>query len=264
MISKKIVLLMAAAAVITASGTAAAQTSADTSAGTSAEAVPHIEMVFVNGGTFKMGCPNLDGEGCLSDERPRHDVKVGHFLISRYPVTQRQWRTVMGGNPSNFRGDSLPVEQVSWNDIQAFIKRLNVMTGKKYRLPTEAEWEYAARGGAKASGEPFFGHKFVADVAWYEYNSRGRTLPVGGKEPNGLGLYDVLGNVWEWVGDWYDTIYYRESPVNNPRGPRNGLERVYRGCAFNSGEPVCRVSVRNYAKPGYRMVNLGFRLAQTP
>jgi formylglycine-generating enzyme required for sulfatase activity len=221
-------------------------------------------MVFVHGGKFRMGCPSLDGAGCLGDERPRHEVKVNHFLIGRYPVTQQQWKAVMGENPSNFPGDSLPVEQVSWEDVQEFIARLNKMTGKKYRLPTEAEWEYAAHGGIKASDEPFGGHQFLADIAWYEYNSRGRTLPVGTRGANELGLHDMIGNVWEWVNDWYSRDYYRDSPFGNPRGPRRGSERVYRGCAFNSGEPVCRISIRNYAKPNYRTVNLGFRLARAP
>jgi len=222
-----------------------------------------IKMVFVKGGKFRMGCPNLDGVGCLSDERPRHEVKIRNFLIGRYPVTQAQWREVMGANPAHFGGDNLPVEQVSWNDAHEFITRLNAMTGKRYRLPTEAEWEYAAQGGASASGEPFAGHQFLADVAWYDYNSRGRTLPVGTKEPNELGIYDMLGNVWEWVNDRYDRYYYRDSPLSNPTGPRYGNDRVYRGGGFNSGEDHCRKSLRNYAGQDYRMLNIGFRLAHS-
>ncbi|MCL2218514.1 MAG: SUMF1/EgtB/PvdO family nonheme iron enzyme [Chitinispirillia bacterium] len=226
---------------------------------------PAIDMVFIQGGKIRRGCPNLDGAGCLIDERPRHEIKLKHFLISRTPVTQLQWASVMGINPSHFHGnDSLPVEQVSWNEVHEFIRRLNAMTGKKYRLPTEAEWEYAALGGAKASGQPFFGQRFLADVAWYEYNSGGRTMPVGGREPNELGLYDMIGNVWEWVNDWYDRDYYSTGQINNPRGPRGGTDRVYRGCAFNSGEQHCRISMRNFAKPDYRTVNLGFRLAHSP
>jgi len=137
------------------------------------------------------------------------------------------------------------------------------MTGKKYRLPTEAEWEYAALGGLAASGEKFSGQQFLDDIAWYDYNSRGRTHPVGSKHPNELGIHDMAGNVWEWVGDWYDRTYYRDAPLKNPKGPRYGDERVYRGGSFESAERYCRVSLRNYAKPGYRTIYLGFRLAMS-
>ena len=222
-------------------------------------------MVFVKGGKFRMGCPDLAGAGCLADERPRHEVKLRNYYIGKYPVTQAQWKAVMGSSPAHFTGnDSLPVEQVSWLDVQDFIKRLNAKTGKRYRLPTEAEWEYAAWGGDEASGEPFWGHKYMYYIAWYDYNSRGTTRVVGSREPNELGVYDMLGNVWEWVGDWYDRYYYRNSPFANPRGPRHGAERVYRGGSFNSGEAQCRESLRNYAVPGYRTLNLGFRLALSP
>jgi len=227
---------------------------------------PDIDMVFVKGGAFKMGCAG-DDEGCIGDERPRHEVKLGNFFIGRYPVTQKQWASVMGINPSHFEGGdwaSMPVEQVSWNEIQEFIRRLNAMTGRKYRLPTEAEWEYAARGGANDNGAKFEGHRFLDDIAWYDYNSGGQPHTVGGKQPNELGLHDMMGNVWEWVDDWYDKNYYRESHIKNPRGPRLGTDRVYRGAYFNSAEGHCRSSIRNYNKPGYRAINLGFRLARTP
>jgi formylglycine-generating enzyme required for sulfatase activity len=224
---------------------------------------PDIEMVFVGGGKFKMGCRGGDAD-CIADERPIREVKVGGYYIGKYQVTQKQWAQVMGINPSYFEGggwEDLPVEQVSWNEIQEFIKRLNAMTGKKYRLPTEAEWEYAARGGAKSAGGKFGGHEFLDDAAWYDYNGFGRTQRVGGKQPNELGLYDMLGNVWEWVSDRYDRNYYRDGPLNNPKGPRNGSERVYRGGSFDSAERHCRVTLRNYAKPEYRAIYLGFRLA---
>jgi len=221
---------------------------------------PEIEMVHVKGGKFKMGCVD-EQDNCVSDERPRHEVKLKDYYIGKYPVTQKQWWSVMGVNPSNREGENLPVEQVSWDDVQEFIKRLNVLTGKKYRLPTEAEWEYAARGGALSNGRKFSGHPYLNDVAWYEYNSYGSTQPVGTKEPNELGAYDMLGNVWEWVGDWYDKYYYKGSPIKNPGGPKYGNERVSRGCCFNSGESVCRVSLRNYQKPNSRTIYLGFRLA---
>jgi len=220
---------------------------------------PEIEMIFVKGGKFKMGCLD-EQESCVNDERPRHEIKLKDYHIGKYPVTQKQWWSVMGVNPAHKEGGNLPVEQVSWDDVQEFIKRLNVLTGKKYRLPTEAEWEYAARGGAQSNGQKFSGHKFLHDVAWYDYNSFGSTQPVGAKEPNELGVYDMLGNVWEWVGDWYDRYYYKDSPIKNPTGPKYGNERVSRGCSFSSEEGTCRVSLRNYNKPNSRTIYLGFRL----
>jgi formylglycine-generating enzyme required for sulfatase activity len=221
---------------------------------------PEIEMVFIKGGQFKMGCMD-EQENCVNDERPRHEVRLKDYHIGKYPVTQKQWWSVMGVNPAHKEGENLPVEQVSWNDVQEFIKRLNVLTGKKYRLPTEAEWEYAAYGGAQSNGKKFSGHKFLDDVAWYDYNSFGSTQLVGAKKPNELGVYDMLGNVWEWVGDWYDRYYYKESPLKNPIGPKYGNERVSRGCSFNSEEGTCRISLRNYNKPNSRTIYLGFRLA---
>jgi formylglycine-generating enzyme required for sulfatase activity len=222
---------------------------------------PEIEMVLVKGGKFKMGCAD-EQENCVNDERPRHEVLLKDFYIGKYPVTQKQWWSVMGVNPSYREGENLPVEQVSWDDVQEFIKRLNVITGKTYRLPTEAEWEYAARGGARGLGKKFSGHEYLYDVAWYDYNSFGLTQRVGTKEPNELGVYDMLGNVWEWVGDWYDRFYYRESQLKNPSGPKYGNDRVIRGCSFNSEEGHCRESLRNYNKPGSRTIYLGFRLVQ--
>jgi formylglycine-generating enzyme required for sulfatase activity len=226
-------------------------------------AKPDIEMVFVKGGKFKMGCPDESSE-CTADERPRHEVKINNFLIGKYPVTQKQWGSVMGVSPAHFDGDDLPVESVSWNEVQEFIRRLNVMTGKKFRLPTEAEWEYAAQGGAESKGAKFAGHQFLDDIAWYEYNSNGTVQPVGKKKPNEIGLHDVAGNVWEWVGDRYDRTYYKEAPLSNPQGPKYGGERVYRGGAFSSDEKHCRMSLRNFNKPEYRAITLGFRLACAP
>jgi len=224
-------------------------------------AKPDIEMVHIKGGKFKMGCVD-DQDNCVNDERPRHEVQLKDYHIGKYPVTQKQWWSVMGVNPAFKEGENLPVEQVSWDDVQEFIKRLNAMTGKKYRLPTEAEWEYAARGGAQSKGHRYHGHEYLFDVAWYDYNSYGSTQPVGMREPNELGVHDMLGNVWEWVGDWYDGYYYKDSPLKNPGGPKHGNERVSRGCSFNSGEGVCRMSLRNYHKPSSRTIYLGFRLVQ--
>ena len=222
---------------------------------------PDIEMVHIKGGKFKMGCVD-EQENCVNDERPLHEVHLKDYHIGKYPITQKQWWSVMGVNPAFKEGENLPVEQVSWDDVQEFIKRLNAMTGKKYRLPTEAEWEYAARGGAQSKGHRYHGHDYLFDVAWYDYNSYGSTQPVGMREPNELGVHDMLGNVWEWVDDWYDRYYYKDSPLKNPGGPKHGSERVSRGCSFNSGEGVCRMSLRNYHKPSSRTIYLGFRLVQ--
>jgi formylglycine-generating enzyme required for sulfatase activity len=164
-----------------------------------------IEMILVRGGTFRMG--DTDGQGG-DNEKPVHNVTLRDFYIGKYPVTQKQWVQVMGSNHSNFKGDDLPVEQVSWNNVQEIIKELNAKTGKKYRLPTEAEWEYAARGGNKSKGYKYSGSNDIDKVAWYADNSGNKTHPVGTKAPNELGIYDMSGNVWEWVNDKYGGKYW--------------------------------------------------------
>lgn len=232
---------------------------------------PEIEMVRVRGGSFRMGCPG-EGIGCLADERPIHEVRLSDFHISKYPVTQAQWVAVMGSNPSYFQGDeNRPVEQVSWNDVQEFITRLNAMTGRTYRLPTEAEWEFAASGGMAAQRQSrrerraavaeTMDREFLDEFAWYSLNSGGTTHPVGQKKPNELNLYDMQGNVWEWVYDRYDRNFYRNPPLRNPRNSRTGEDRVMRGHSFMSEERHFRPSVRNYNQPNYRAIYLGFRLA---
>ena len=155
-------------------------------------------MVFVQGGSFQMGSNN--GQ---SDEKPVHSVTVSDFYIVKYEVTQKEWRDIMGSNPSKWKGDNLPVEKVSWDDVQTFIKKLNAKTGLNYRLPTEAEWEYAARGGNKSNGYKYSGSNDIGSVAWYASNSGSKTHSVGQKKPNELGIYDMTGNVWEWCNDWY-------------------------------------------------------------
>ena len=221
------------------------------------------EMVLVEGGTFTMGC--TDGE-CRSDgrEEPAHQVTVSTFKMAKYPVTQQQWEAIMGKNPSTYSGDgNLPVETVSWNDIQQFIQKLNALTGKNYRLPTEAEWEYAARGGYKSKGYKFSGSDDVATVAWYVANSKNRTHPVGTKEPNELGIYDMSGNVWEFCSDWAG--YYTATPKIDPQGPDepmiDDLFKVVRGGTFELDLPFCRVSARAFTTtldiPFYQN---GFRL----
>jgi formylglycine-generating enzyme required for sulfatase activity len=217
-----------------------------------------IEMVYVKGGTFQMG--SNDGE---SDEKPKHSVTLSDFYIGKYEVTQKQWREIMGNNPSNFKNcDNCPVENVSWNDVQEFIKKLNQKTGKNYRLPTEAEWEYAARGGAQSRGYKYAGSNNIGEVAWYGDNSSGKTHSVGGKKPNELGIYDMSGNVWEWCNDWYGN--YSAGSQRNPQGSSSGASRVLRGGSWNLSAGDCRVSNRGIDNPDGRILGDGFRLAVSP
>ena len=223
--------------------------------------LPDIAMVYVQGGTFTMGATSEQVEDADSDEKPAHSVTLDGYYIGKYEVTQKLWKAVMGNNPSYFKGDDLPVENVSWNDVQEFLRKLNAMTGKRYRLPTEAEWEFAARGGNSSRGYKYSGSNSLGSVVWYTDNSGSRTHAVGTKSPNELGIYDMSGNVREWCQDWYRDSYYGSSPRNNPRGPNSGWYRVYRGGSWNFNAWYCRVSIRYYYAPAYRNNNLGFRLA---
>lgn len=228
----------------------------------STTSVFNIEMVFVQGGTFKMGSFNRESE---SNEKPVHNVTLSDFSIGKYPVTQKQWQAIMDDNPSFFKDcDNCPVENVSWNDIQDFLQKLNHKTGKNYRLPTEAEWEYAAMGGNKSRGFRFSGSNSIDDVAWYNHNSGYKTHPVGQKQSNELGLFDMSGNVWEWCSDWYGADYYQIKPTTNPQGPSAGPDRVNRGGSWRSDPQYCRPSYRGYYTPGERRTNLGFRLVLVP
>jgi formylglycine-generating enzyme required for sulfatase activity len=217
------------------------------------------DMVFVQGGTFKMGGTSEQGEDCDDDEMPVHDVTVSDFYIGKYPVTQRQWTQVMGTNPSKFLGDDFPVETVSWNDVQEFIEKLNKQTGQSFRLPTEAEWEYAASGGNQSKGYKYSGSDNVDEVAWYRENSGGKTHPVGTKLPNELGIYDMSGNVSEWVNDWYGK--YTAEAQENPQGPSEGDIRIKRGGHYITWAIGCRVSDRPGHYPDTRNHATGFRLA---
>ena len=221
-----------------------------------------IEMVFVKGGTFTMGATSEQRRDAESDEKPTHSVTISDYYIGKYEVTQAQWRAVMGNNPSNFKGDNLPVECVSWNDVQVFIQRLNEKTGKRFRLPTEAEWEYAARGGSQSKGYKYSGSNTLDDVAWHYGNSSSKTHPVGQKQPNKLGIYDMSGNVWEWCQDWYGV--YSSSSQTNPTGPSSGSYRVLRGGSRFDGAWYCRVSFRRSYDPRTRYDNGGFRLVCSP
>jgi len=219
------------------------------------------EMVFVKGGTFTMGCTAEQGRNCYGNEKPARSVTLGDFYIGRYEITQKQWAALMGYNPSFWQGGDLPVTNVHWDSVKVFIEKLNAMidTGYwEYRLPTEAEWEYAARGGGGSSGYAFSGGG-LDDAAWHEGNSGGQTNPVGSKAPNELGIYDMSGNVWEMVGDWYGD--YGKTPQTDPSGPSWGNYRVMRGGGWSSGARACRVSNRIKLSHGFLSGDLGFRLA---
>ena len=222
------------------------------------------DMVFVSGGTFKMGCTS-EQRGCYDSEKPAHSVTLSGFKIAKYEVTQEQWRTVVGSDPPKlgFKGcDPCPVESVNWNDTQDFIKKLNSLTGKRFRLPSEAEWEYAARGGKSNNYYQYAGSNTLDNVGWYGKNSDYQTHLVGQKRPNELGLYDMNGNVWEWCSDRYDKDYYSNSPINNPKGGSSGLSRrVLRGGSWLYDARFCRVAGRNADNSDTRSKNNGFRLA---
>ena len=219
-------------------------------------------MLPVEGGTFTMGATSEQGSDAYSDESPTHQVTVSSFYIGKYEVTQELWAAVMGSNPSNFSGTNLPVETVSWDDIQTFISKLNELTGRTFRLPTEAEWEYAARGGNKSKGYKYSGSNTIGDVAWYSGNSSSKTHEVGTKAPNELGLYDMSGNVWEWCSDWFGS--YSSSSQTDPTGPSSGSNRVLRGGSWFNNAGYCRVSYRHNYTPSYRYYLYGFRLVLAP
>lgn len=215
-------------------------------------------MVAVKGGEFTMGCTSEQGGDCFDNEKPAHIVTVNSFQMGKYQVTQAQWRAVMGSNPSKFNGcDDCPVENVSWHDIQDFIRKLNQQTGKNYRLPTEAEWEFAARGGNKSKGYRYAGSDDLWSVAWHG-KPRDKTHAVGQKQMNELGIYDMSGNVLEWCEDWHGV--YSSSPQTNPKGPQTGLYRVLRGGSWIADAESCRVSARNIDNPYDRLNLYGFRL----
>ena len=227
-----------------------------------------FKMVVVQGGTFTMGATAEQDSYAESNELPTHQVTLSSYSIGQTEVTQELWQAVMGSNPSYFQastdanyGTNLqrPVEQVSWNDCQTFITKLNQMTGKNFRLPTEAEWEYAARGGNRSQGYKYAGSNAVGGVAWYIENSGRTTHPVATKAPNELGLYDMSGNVQEWCQDWYGS--YSGDAQTNPSGPASGSHRVYRGGNWDCFFMYCLVPFRCHYTPSYTYDGLGLRLA---
>ena len=217
------------------------------------------EMVAVTGGTFKMG-----NESGFANEKPEHSVTLANFSIGKYEVTQKQWHAVMGSYAGKHENcDECPVEFVSWNEVQEFITKLNKKTGKTYRLPTEAEWEFAARGGTRSVNADYSGSFAIDEVGWAEENSGGITHAVGTKKSNELGLFDMSGNVWEWCADWYEKTTYASSPTDNPKGPDNGTKKVFRGGGYNeSGKNSCRNTYRNACEPDVRREYIGFRLCR--
>ncbi len=216
-------------------------------------------MVYVEGGTFMMGATSEQVDDAFNAEKPAHRVTLSSFSIGCYEVTQEEWEAVMFDNPSHFKGKKRPVECVCWDDCQEFISKLNAMTGKTFRLPTEAEWEYSARGGNKSKGYKYSGSNNINAVAWYGDNSGKTTHPVGQKSPNELGLYDMSGNVFEWCSDW--SGFYRSFSQTNPKGDSSGIGRVRRGGSWQDNARLCRVSQRDRYPPDRRGYYLGFRLA---
>jgi formylglycine-generating enzyme required for sulfatase activity len=221
-----------------------------------------FKMVWVEGGTFTMGCTPEQGGDCRDYEKPAHSVTVSSYYMGETEVTQALWRAVMGNNPSYFKGDNLPVELVSWEDAQEFIEKLNRLTGRTFRLPTEAEWEYAARGGSKSRGYKYSGSNSIDAVAWYYGNSGEKTHPVKGKQANELGLYDMSGNVYEWCSDWFGS--YGTSSQRDPDGPGTGSYRVFRGGCWLCNAQNCRVSYQICDTPSSSGSLLGFRLVFVP
>lgn len=217
-----------------------------------------FEMVEVRGGTFMMGATSDQTSYAFPDEKPVHQVTLSGYYIGRTEVTQELWQAVMGSNPSLRKGDKRPVEQVSWNDCQTFISKLNSLTGKRFRLPTEAEWEFAARGGVKSRGYMYSGSNTPGSVAWYTENVDYETIDVGSKLPNELGLYDMSGNVWEWCSDRMGS--YSKSAQTNPKGSQVGSGRVFRGGCFANIARGCRVSNRFSTGPDLRRIDVGLRL----
>ena len=218
-----------------------------------------FDMVEVRGGTFRMGATPEQGGDAESDEKPVHSVTLSSYYIGKTEVTQALWKSVMGSNPSYWKGDNLPVECVSWDDCQEFIRKLNALTSQHFRLPTEAEWEFACRGGNNSRGYKYSGNNYIDNVAWYSNNSGHKTHPVATKSPNELGIYDMSGNVDEWCNDWYGG--YTSGRQTNPKGPYDGSFRVRRGSSGFDGAVDCRSSYRDGSIPSLRDSNLGLRLA---
>ncbi|MDY5086688.1 MAG: SUMF1/EgtB/PvdO family nonheme iron enzyme, partial [Alloprevotella sp.] len=224
-------------------------------------------MVLVEGGTFTMGATD-EQTGAYKNEKPAHQVTLSDYYIGQTEVTQALWEAVMGETPTSdgsswysFRGlgDNYPAYYISYNDVLSFISKLNSLTGRTFRMPTEAEWEYAARGGNKSKGYLYSGGNTLNNVGWYDDNSDDTTHLVAQKAANELGLYDMSGNVWEWCSDWWGD--YSSSSQTNPTGPSTGSDRVLRGGCSDNTATGCRVATRHNYSPSYRAKSYGVRLA---
>lgn len=218
-------------------------------------------MIDIKGGLFSMGC-TTEQKDCGGNEK-EHWVRLSDYQLGKYEVTQAQWRAVMNRNRSGFNCDRCAVQGVNWNDVQLFIGELNRITGKEFRLPTEAEWEFAARGGVKSTPTLYAGSYSIDKVAWYSENSGRKTHPVGELAPNELGLYDMSGNVREWCSDLYGKYTVQANAVENPQGAKSGSSRVLRGGGWNSRPRNCRVANRDDYDPAIADFYLGFRLAHS-
>ncbi|MCZ7381565.1 MAG: formylglycine-generating enzyme family protein [Candidatus Methanoperedens sp.] len=224
-----------------------------------------MEFVLIPAGEFDMGSPSNE-LGRYDDEGPVHRVKISNaFYMGKYEVTQKQWNEVMENNPSNFKGDNLPVEEVSWDDVQEFIKKLNKKEGtNKYRLPSEAEWEYAARAGTITRYSFGDDESKLGEYAWFYENSGNKTHPVGQKKPNPWGLYDIYGNVWEWVQDRYHNNY-NGAPTDGSAWESGSAYPISRGGSWVWDSRHSRSAVHGFVNPGYRSrIDLGFRLLRSP
>lgn len=220
-----------------------------------------FEMIKVTGGTFMMGATKEQGMEAMEDEKPLHSVTLGTYFIGKYAVTQALWNAVMNVNPSRFCGEDLPVEQVNWYSCQEFVHKLSALTGKTFRLPTEAEWEYAARGGNRSEGYKYSGSDNIQDVAWCDEDwDSGSTHPVGTKLANELGICDMSGNVREWCQDWYANAYSGAAPLNAGDKPMESAGKVLRGGGWLSPARNCRIANRNYCNPYTSYSNIGFRI----
>jgi len=226
-----------------------------------------LEMVLIPAGEFLMGSPDSDKDA-RGAEKPQHQVRITKpFYLGKYEIQQEQWEAVMGNNPSTFKGAKNPVEQVSWDDCQEFLGKLNAKTaeqGSKFVLPTGAEWEYACRGRSTTRFSFGDAARSLGEYAWYKDNSEQKTHPVGNKKPNAWGLYDMHGNVWEWCHDLYDGKYYSNSATDDPQGPSLGSRRVLRGGSWRIPAGICRSAGCDSGVPGYRDAGLGFRIARVP
>ena len=220
-------------------------------------------MIKLDGGSFTMGCVNAQDTECYYWEKPRHTVTISPLYMNKYDVTQKQWKAIMGTTPAPKNCPECPAINVTWFDASMFINKLNQLSGKNYRLPTEAEWEYAAKGGNKGHGYKYAGSDNAMNVAWYDSTIAKEEHQVGEKQPNELGLYDVSGNVWQWCSDWFDEKYYSNSPSNNPTGPPTGNKfRVVRGGSWWGPLKDCRVANRDKFPPDSKDDDVGFRLVR--